>query len=278
MARTMKSDIITVAGMCMVLRSVPSPSFSDPVEVLMFALLLASAGSLLARLRRARGVERQQIKWFAYAACVLALGDNLLYVVSDWLGAWWLPQEVGFAATVVGLAGLPVALSVAVLRYHLHDIDLIVSTTLVYGILTAVLAGVFEVSVVAMQHVLLVFAHQEESELAYFATALVMAAVFEPLKRRIDAFVERRCFRRGNEAAGPPEVAGDGAADRLHIRPLDPPSARQALRRSSHQSARATWSGSRPPSRTSSSSTGKPSLQSVLPALTAIRQTLRLAP
>jgi hypothetical protein len=185
-----------------------APSFSDPVEVLMFALLLAAAVSLLARLRRAGGVERQQIKWFAYAACVLAVGDNLLYVGSDWLGAWWLPQELGFAATVIGLAGLPVALGVAVLRYHLHGIDLIVSTTLVYGILTAVLAGVFEVSVVAMQHVLLVFAHQEESQLAYFATALVMAALFEPLKRRIDAFVEGRLFRRGNDAAAPPEVAG----------------------------------------------------------------------
>jgi len=202
-----------------------APSFSDPVEVLMFALVLAAAGSLLARLRRAGGVERQQIKWFAYAACVLAVGDNVLYVGSDWLGAWWLPQEVGFAATVIGLAGLPVALGVAVLRYHLHDIDLIVGTTLAYGLLTAVLAGVFEVSVVALQHVLLATTHQEGSQLAYFATALVMAALFEPLKRRIDAFVEGRFFRRGNEDddAVPREVAGDGAADRLH------PPARPAL-------------------------------------------------
>jgi hypothetical protein len=178
-----------------------APSFSDPAEVLMFALLLAAAGSLLARLRRARGVERQQIKWFAYAACVFAVGATISYVVSDALDVWWLHWEVGFVGTVIGLAGLPVALGVAVLRYHLHDIDLIVSTTLVYGILTAVLAGVFEVSVVALQHVLLVFAHQEESQLAYFATALVMAAMFEPLKRRIDAFVEGLCFRRGTAAA-----------------------------------------------------------------------------
>jgi hypothetical protein len=126
---------------------------------------------------------------------------------------------------VIGLAALPVALGIAIFKHHLHNIDLIINLTLVYGILTAVLAGVFEVSVVAMQHVLLVFAHQEESQLAYFATALVMAAVFEPLKRRIDAFVEGLCFRRGNAvaAAGPPEVAGDGAADRSH------PPARPAL-------------------------------------------------
>ena len=194
-----------------------APSFSDPVEVLMFALVFVAACSLLARLRRAGGVERQQIKWFAYAACVLAVGDNLLYVGSDWLGAWWLPQEVGFAATVIGLAGLPVALGVAVLRYHLHDIDLIVGTTLVYGILTAVLAGVFEVSVVALQHVLLVFAHEEESQLAYFATALVMAAMFEPLKRRIDAFVERRCFRRNKEDDKTAEMVGDEPREEVHL-------------------------------------------------------------
>ena len=106
--------------------------------------------------------------------------------------------------TVIGLAALPVALGIAIIKHRLHDIDLIINLTLVYGILTAVLAGVFEVTVVAMQHVLLVFAHQEESQLAYFATALVMAALFEPLKRRIDAFVEGCLFRKNNEDDKPP--------------------------------------------------------------------------
>jgi hypothetical protein len=101
-----------------------APNLSDSVEVVVFAITLAAAASLLVRLRRSRGVERQQIKWFAYAA--------------------------------------------------------------------AVLAGVFEVSVVTLQHVLLVLTHVEDSDIAYFATAMVMAALFEPFKRRIDAFVERR--------------------------------------------------------------------------------------
>ena len=161
----------------------------------MFALTLASAASLLVRLRGARGVERQQIKWFAYAAAVLAGGSTVLHVVSEALGSWWLHWEVGFVATMIGLAGLPVALGIAILRYRLHDIDLIINRTLVYGILTAVLAGVFEVTVVALQHVMLVLTHVEDSEFAYFASAMVMAAMFEPLKRRIDAFVERRFFR-----------------------------------------------------------------------------------
>jgi hypothetical protein len=176
------------------------PNLSVSVEILVFALTLGAAASLFVRLRQSSGLERQQVKWFAYATAVLAGGSTALHVVSDALGAWWLHWEVGFVATMVGLAGLPVALGVAVLRYRLHDIDLIINLALVYGILTAVLAGVFEVTVVALQHVLLVLVHVEDSQLAYFATALLMAALFEPLKRRIDAFVERRFFRRDPQA------------------------------------------------------------------------------
>ena len=176
------------------------PNLSSAVEAVVFALTLVSAGSLIWRLRRSRGVERQQIKWFAYAAAVLAFGALISWVVSDAVGVWWLRWEVGFVATMVGLAGLPVALGVAILRYRLHDIDLIINVTLVYGILTAVLAGIFEVMVVTLQHTLLAITHVEDSQLAYFATAMVMAASFEPLKRRIDAFVERRWFRK--EPAG----------------------------------------------------------------------------
>jgi hypothetical protein len=90
-------------------------------------------------------------------------------------------------------------LGIAILKYRLHDIDLIINLTLVYGLLTAVMAGIFEVTVVALQHVLLVLTHEEDSQIAYFATALVMAALFEPLKRRVNAFVERRFFRRSNQ-------------------------------------------------------------------------------
>jgi hypothetical protein len=176
------------------------PNLSVSVEILVFALTLGAAASLFVRLRQSSGLERQQVKWFAYATAVLAGGSTVLHVISDALGAWWLHWEVGFVVTMVGLAGLPVALGVAVLRYRLHDIDLIINLALVYGILTAVLAGVFEVTVVALQHVLLVLVHVEDSQLAYFATALLMAALFEPLKRHIDAFVERRFFRRDPQA------------------------------------------------------------------------------
>jgi hypothetical protein len=123
-------------------------------------------------------------------------------VVSNALNVWWLHgEQVGFAAMMIGVVGLPVALGVAVLRYRLHNIDLIISLTLFYGLLTAMLAGLFELNVVALQHLALVLTHEEDSQIAFFATALLMAALFEPVRRRIDAYIERRFFRSNNRAS-----------------------------------------------------------------------------
>jgi hypothetical protein len=193
------------------------PNLSESVEVVMFALTLAAAVSLLVRLRRSSGVERQQIKWFAYAATMLAGGSTILHVISDAVDVWWLHWEVGFVATMIGLAGLPVALGIAILRYHLHDIDLIINLTVVYGLLTAMLAGIFEVTVVSLQHLVLVLTHVEHSQVAYFASALVMAALFEPLRRRIDAFVEHRFFRGETYGAGYPKVPTDERRDEVSV-------------------------------------------------------------
>jgi hypothetical protein len=87
-------------------------------------------------------------------------------------------------------------------------VEVIVSITLVYGILTAVLAGLFEVTLVTVQHVLLAFTHVEDSRFAYFATAMVMAAMFEPLKRCIDALVDRLFFGQDDGSGKVP--AGEG--------------------------------------------------------------------
>jgi hypothetical protein len=168
--------------------------------VLVFVLALAASVSLLVRLHSARGVEHQQIRWFSYAAAVAAVGAIVYYVVSGALDSGWLHWEVGFVAMMIGVVGMPVALGIAILRYRLHDIDLVINLTLVYGLLTAVLAGIFELNVVALQHLALVLTHVEDSQLAYFASALMLAAMFEPLKRRIDAFVEWRFFRSNTQA------------------------------------------------------------------------------
>ncbi len=178
-----------------------APNLVDPVEVVVYALGFPVTASLLARMRHASGVERQQIKWFAYAAVILVCSATLTYVVSEATSMWWLRWEVGFVTTIVGFVGLPVALGIAILRYRLHDIDLVINLTLVYGALTALLAGIFEVNVVALQHLVLALSHENDSQLSYFASALVMAALFEPLRRRIDTFVERRFFRGDNDTA-----------------------------------------------------------------------------
>jgi hypothetical protein len=97
---------------------------------------------------------------------------------------------------------IPIALAIAMLKHHLFEVEFLISITLVYGILTAVLAGVFETMVVTLQHVLLRYTHVEDSQLAYFLTAMVMAALFDPLKRRIDAIVDSIFFRRDQGAGG----------------------------------------------------------------------------
>ncbi|MDP8946304.1 MAG: hypothetical protein M3N03_10310, partial [Actinomycetota bacterium] len=122
----------------------------NPVETIVYALGLIAAASLLARLRGSRGVERQQVKWFTYAVAVLAISATLAYVVSESMGVVWLGW-VSSVLVIASVVGLPVAVSIAILRYHLYNIDLIINRTLVYGPLTAVLAVLYFGSIVVLQ-------------------------------------------------------------------------------------------------------------------------------
>lgn len=175
----------------------------DPlIEAFWYGVLgLVAVASLYARFRHSGDVERQQIKWLVYAASVIVLGAILAYGVRGVTGLQWTWQ-VGIALLAIGLVGTPIAVGIAITWHHLYDIDLIIDRTLVYGLLTAVMAGIYEITLVTVQHVLLALTHVENSQLAYFATAMVMAALFEPLKRRIDAFVERYLLDR-EARAGP---------------------------------------------------------------------------
>src|SRR5918997_4334308 len=176
------------------------PNLVAPVEAVVFALTLGAALSLLVRLRRARGVERQQIKWFAYAAFVLASGAVVSWVISDAVGAGWLRWDVGFVATMVGLAGLPVAMGIAILRYRLYDIDLLINRTLVYGSLTAMLVALYFGAIVVLERVFVLLTGQR-STLAVVASTLLIAAVFSPLRHRIQSFIDRRFYRRKYDSA-----------------------------------------------------------------------------
>ena len=134
------------------LRGVGTNSAVGPVESVLYVLGIVAAASLIARMRRARGVERQQIKWFNYATVVLVGGAVLDFTVSEATGVRWL-GEIGFALTMVGLAGLPMAMGIAVLRYRLYNIDRIINRTLVYGSLTAMLVALYFGGIVVLQRI-----------------------------------------------------------------------------------------------------------------------------
>ena len=174
--------------------------FVGLAHALVWALALVAAGSLLLRLRRARGVEHQQIKWLVYAGAVAAVGGPLTYVGGpEAMSVWWV-QRVGLALIVVGFAGVPIAMSVAILKYRLYDIDLLINRTLVYGTLTATLVGLYFGGIVVLQRLFVALTGQK-STLAVVASTLLIAALFNPLRRRIQEFIDRRFYRSKYDAA-----------------------------------------------------------------------------
>jgi len=166
----------------------------NPVETVLYALALIAAASLLVRLIRSKGIERQQAKWFAFAVVLLAISTTLAYVVSEAMDVQWLGW-ISSVLVIVSIVGLPVAISIAILHYRLYQIDSLINRTLVYGSLTAVLALVYFCTIVVFQRVLIVLTGQE-STLAVVASTLVIAALFNPLRRRIQSFIDRRFYRR----------------------------------------------------------------------------------
>jgi hypothetical protein len=168
--------------------------------------MIASALSLVMRYRRSGGVEREQIKWIAFAASVV----GLLYLIAmvgslfwGW-GAAGTPLWLGLLqqAALASFTAVPIAVGLAVLRYRLYDIDLVINRTLVYGSLSALLALVYLGGVTATQTVLRALTGQEEQpQLAIVVSTLLIAALFSPLRHRIQAFIDRRFYRRKYDAA-----------------------------------------------------------------------------
>ena len=183
-------------------RSVPNPlavpALAGPLRVvnvvtsLLTALaVLVAAGSLVVRFRRARGVERQQLRWLALAAAlttVLVLAALALIPTGNELLLGWL--------TAVGISLLPVATGAAILRYRLYDLDRIISRTLSYGLLTVLLGLGYAGVVLGLGQVL-----GRDSTLAVAGATLAVAGAFQPTRRRIQQAVDRRFNRRRYDAA-----------------------------------------------------------------------------
>jgi len=158
--------------------------------------ILGAVASVALRLWRARGQERQQLKWLVYATSVVVVGI---------LGAVSLPLPLGdvfYGVMLYGFAGIPVAVGVAILRYRLYDIDRIINRTLVYGSLTLMLALVYFGGVTVTQALFQTLTGQEQlPQLVVVASTLLIAALFIPMRRRIQAFIDRRFYRSKYDAA-----------------------------------------------------------------------------
>jgi hypothetical protein len=175
--------------------------------------ILVALLSVILRLRHARGNDRQQIKWFLFAAVPLTvlgsldeLNNMVAYFTTDFMfRPVYILHSLGLLVPVVyvevlALLLVPVCTYIAILRYNLYDIDVVINRALVYGALTALLVVVYVGSVVLLQGALRALTGQE-SQLAVVASTLAVAALFNPLRRRIQAFVDRRFYRRKYDAA-----------------------------------------------------------------------------
>jgi hypothetical protein len=165
--------------------------------ILASASMVASAVSLIVRMRRAGTVERQQIKWLAYGGA-LVVGSVF---ASGVISTIWSP-DVGIALISLGLLGVPIFTGVAIARYRLYEIDIVINRTLVYGALTAALVAVYFVGVATLQALFRALTGQEQQpQLAIVVSTLVIAALFNPLRGRIQAFIDRRFYRKKYDAA-----------------------------------------------------------------------------
>ena len=180
----------------------------DPIDGTLEALSygvfgLAGVVSLFFRFRRAGRVEREQIKWFAYAGAVLLLGAVLLYAGPESIRMAWI-RQIGFALWFVGFVGLPVAIGIAILRYRLYEIDIIINRTLVYGTLTVAMAIIFEAIDATLHYFLVTIAHVHTLPGSIIA-ALVVGALFDPVRHRIQRFVNRYLYPGEAGVPGRPE-------------------------------------------------------------------------
>jgi hypothetical protein len=171
--------------------------------------ILASAVSLFWRYRHSGGEVRQQIKWVAFAASFV----GVVYLSALVIGLFAPEASLGSGdvsvlgdvlldAVLLSYAGVPIAVGFAVLKYRLYDIDVVINRTLVYGSLTGTLALVYFGGVTATQALFRTLTDQQElPQLLIVASTLVIAALFNPLRRRIQSFIDRRFYRRKYDAA-----------------------------------------------------------------------------
>jgi hypothetical protein len=172
--------------------------------------LVGAVASVVVRFRRSRGAERQQMKWFVYAAALILLAP-VVDRLPDVVNGVWLALVLIATSTAIGIA---------VLRYRLYDIDVVINRTLVYGSLTAMLVALYFVGVVLLQRVFVILTG-EESTVAVVASTLTIAALFNPLRHRLQRFVDRRFYRRKYDARKTMEAFSTTLRDETDLQALN---------------------------------------------------------
>jgi hypothetical protein len=171
-------------------------------------LILLSATSIALRWRQAGGAERQQIKVVAYAVMLIVV----VLIAGSLIESVWYDMAVDLAFLL-----LPFAFALAILRYRLYDIDVVIRKTLAYAVLTGLLALVYFSSVILLQQLFTTSTGQEDSPVAVVLSTLLIAALFSPLRRRIQQLIDRRFFRQRYDAQQ--VLASFGAAVRNETDP-----------------------------------------------------------
>lgn len=174
----------------------------------------AALAALVVRWRGAHGVERLQVKLFAYGTIL----GVLLVVFGNVLIPASLESKTGALVWTVGPLMLPISAGVAILRYRLYDIDLVINRTLVYGALTAILAVCYAGLVFGLQTLLAPFT--AESDLAIAGSTLAVAALFRPLRGAVQTFIDRRFYRRKFDARQTLEEFNTHLRDEVDLRAL----------------------------------------------------------
>jgi hypothetical protein len=180
----------------------------ETLAVIYFAILFLATTSLLVRFRRARGDERQQLKWVAYAAVFLG--------IVGFVGPWSAPVVAASVLSSLSGVAFAAAIAVAVLKYRLYAIDQIINRTLVYGLLTALLAGVYVGAVLVLGQIFGGIGTEPPSWAVAGAT-LAVAALFQPARRRIQQGVDRRFNRRKYDTAKTIEVFTTRLRDQIDL-------------------------------------------------------------
>jgi hypothetical protein len=157
---------------------------------LLFVSFLLAVLSVIVRFRRSPGEQRQQLKWFTYGAALI-----LVALLSGGVWSRFAPEWASGVPFLTGLLSLPVTIGIAILRYRLYEIDRIINRTLVYGLRTAVLAGVYVGLAVGVGSLA-----GSDNSLVIAGSTLVVAALFRPARRRIQELIDRRSYRRKYDA------------------------------------------------------------------------------